>query len=164
MKGRIPMNKSSRNAALNHFQDMNEYTDVLVIGGGPAGTWAAIHAAATGAKVILVDKGYCGTSGVTAPSGTGVWYVEPDKEKQQEAMKSRETLGGYLAEHKWMVSVLNKTYSNMHQLDSWKYPFPMEEGIKYYQSLQGPEYMRLMRKRVKKSSVKIWDHSRSLSC
>src|ERR1700733_4363084 len=30
--------------------------DVLVIGGGPAGTWAAISAAARGAKVVLADK------------------------------------------------------------------------------------------------------------
>jgi flavin-dependent dehydrogenase len=45
--------------------------DVLVIGGGPAGAWAAIAAAEAGARVILVDKGYLGTSGATAPSNTG---------------------------------------------------------------------------------------------
>ena len=37
--------------------------DVLVIGGGPAGTWAALAAAAKGARVVLADKGYCGSSG-----------------------------------------------------------------------------------------------------
>jgi len=31
--------------------------DVLVIGGGPAGTWAALSATAKGASVVLVDKG-----------------------------------------------------------------------------------------------------------
>lgn len=56
--------------------------DVLVIGGGPAGTWAAISAAAQGARVVLADKGYCGASGATAPSGTAVWYVEPDAQKR----------------------------------------------------------------------------------
>ena len=40
--------------------------DVLVIGGGPAGAWAAISAAAKGARVVLADKGFCGTSGATA--------------------------------------------------------------------------------------------------
>ena len=40
--------------------------DVLVIGGGLAGAWAALSAAEQGAGVVLVDKGYCGTSGVTA--------------------------------------------------------------------------------------------------
>ena len=33
-------------------------TDVLVIGGGPAGSSAAKHAALGGAKVILLDKRY----------------------------------------------------------------------------------------------------------
>jgi succinate dehydrogenase/fumarate reductase flavoprotein subunit len=138
-------------------------TDVLVIGGGPAGTWAAIHAASKGTRVILVDKGYCGTSGATAPSGTGVWYVNPNPEEQEAAMKSREALGGYLADRQWMKSVLNKTYSNVNQLDIWGYPFPLdEEGHKHRKSLQGPEYMRLMRKRVKKAGVTIWDHSPAL--
>lgn len=41
-------------------------TAVLVIGGGPAGTWAAIKAAQAGADVVLADKGYTGLSGATA--------------------------------------------------------------------------------------------------
>jgi pyruvate/2-oxoglutarate dehydrogenase complex dihydrolipoamide dehydrogenase (E3) component len=40
--------------------------DVLVIGGGPAGAWAGVSAAAQGARVLLADKGFCGTSGATA--------------------------------------------------------------------------------------------------
>ncbi|MBO1000676.1 FAD-binding protein [Bacillus sp. SD075] len=139
-----------------------ESVDVLVIGGGPAGTWAAIHAAAQGADVILVDKGYCGTSGATAPSGTAVWYVRPNPDEQEAAMKSREALGGYLADRKWMTSVLDQTYRNMHRLGKWDYPFPFDEGETQYRSLQGPEYMRLMRKQVKKAGVKIWDHSPAL--
>jgi succinate dehydrogenase/fumarate reductase flavoprotein subunit len=31
-------------------------TDVLVIGGGPAGTWAAIKAAQAGADVVLARR------------------------------------------------------------------------------------------------------------
>ncbi|MDT5176632.1 MAG: binding domain [Mycobacterium sp.] len=31
------------------------WTDVLVVGGGPAGTWAAIKAAETGVDVVLAD-------------------------------------------------------------------------------------------------------------
>ena len=38
-------------------------TDVLVIGGGLAGCFAAVKAAEAGAKVILSDKNYCGKSG-----------------------------------------------------------------------------------------------------
>jgi FAD binding domain-containing protein len=50
--------------------------NVLVIGGGPAGTWAAVSAVARGARVVLAGKGFCGTSGATAAAGSGVWYVD----------------------------------------------------------------------------------------
>ncbi|MFF2483440.1 FAD-dependent oxidoreductase [Paenibacillus sp. NPDC058071] len=134
--------------------------DVLVIGGGPAGTWAALSAAANGAKVILADKGYCGTSGATAPSGTGVWYVEPEEEKREAAMASREALGGYLADRGWMKRVLDQTYTNMNDLALAGYPFPLDDdGHSYRRSLQGPEYMKLMRKRIRKAGVVILDHS-----
>ena len=68
--------------------------DVLVVGGGPAGTWAAIKAAQAGADVVLVDKGRCGSSGATASVGTGIWYVEDEPELREAAMASREALGG----------------------------------------------------------------------
>ncbi|WP_264784192.1 FAD-binding protein, partial [Gluconacetobacter azotocaptans] len=45
--------------------------DVLVIGGGLAGCWAAITAAQGGARVIVAEKGRCGTSGVAAAAGPG---------------------------------------------------------------------------------------------
>lgn len=137
--------------------------DVLVIGGGPAGTWAAISAAARGASVVLADKGYCGASGATAPSGTGVWYVEPDGNKREEAKASRYAKGGHLAETVWMDRVLAQTYANMQTLAEWGYPFPLDsEGQQRRTSVQGPEYMRLMRKRVKQAGVRILDHSPAL--
>ncbi|MEU6295178.1 FAD-dependent oxidoreductase [Streptomyces erythrochromogenes] len=60
-------------------------TDVLVVGGGPAAAWAALAAAQAGARVVLADKGYCGTSGATAAGGTGVWYVPPDPATREAA-------------------------------------------------------------------------------
>ena len=87
--------------------------DVLVIGGGPAGAWAACSAAATGAKVVLVDKGCCGTSGATASAGTGVWYVPPEPAKRLAAMESREKLGGYLQDRGWMTRVLDRTFESV---------------------------------------------------
>ncbi|MFT4393933.1 FAD-binding protein [Gordonia lacunae] len=137
-------------------------TDVLVIGGGPAATWAAINARDSGAEVILVDKGYCGSSGTTAPSGTGVWYVAPDPEKRSAAKASREALGGYLADHAWMDRVLDKTYANMQRLGTeGRYPFPIDEhtGEPIRTGVQGPEYMRRMRAWVQRRGVRILDHS-----
>ncbi|BAY22917.1 fumarate reductase/succinate dehydrogenase flavoprotein domain-containing protein [Calothrix sp. NIES-2100] len=143
--------------------DHNLQTDVLVIGGGPAGTWAAWSAASAGAKVVLVDKGYCGTSGCAAASGNGVWYVPPDAEAREAAKASRESLGGFLANRTWMDQVLNQTYTNVNLLAEWGYPFPVDdEGKPYRRSLQGPEYMRLMRKQIKRVGVTILDNSPAL--
>jgi succinate dehydrogenase/fumarate reductase flavoprotein subunit len=137
--------------------------DVLVIGGGPAGTWAAWTAASRGAKVVLADKGYCGTSGATAPSGVGVWYVPPDPELREDARASREAMGGHLADRGWMDRVLDQTYENVGKLADWGYPFPVDEdGKQARRSLQGPEYMKLMRKKVRQAGVRILDHSPAL--
>ena len=137
--------------------------DVLVIGGGPAGTWAAIAAAAQGARVVLADKGFCGTSGATAPAGTGLWHVDPDGDARAHAKASRYALGGELAEPAWMDRVLAQTWDNVARLQEWGYPFPTDAaGRLRCNSLQGPEYMRLMRRQAKAAGVRILDHSPAL--
>jgi len=137
--------------------------DVLVIGGGPAGCWAAITAAENGASVVLVDKGYCGTSGATASAGTGVWYVEPDADEREKAIQSREAMGGWLVDRRWMHRVLDKTYEQMNRLAEWGYPFPVgQDGKQVRRGVQGPEYMRRMRKQVARSRVRILDQSPAL--
>ncbi|MGW4122705.1 FAD-binding protein [Nocardia sp. NPDC004711] len=140
-------------------------TDVLVIGGGPAACWAAVHAREAGAEVVLVDKGYCGTSGATAPSGTGVWYVAPEAAARANAKAAREALGGHLADHYWMDRVLDQTYANMNRLAvEGRYPFPVDPGTgePVRTGVQGPEYMRRMRAWVKRLGVRILDHSPAL--
>jgi succinate dehydrogenase/fumarate reductase flavoprotein subunit len=113
--------------------------------------------------VVLADKGYCGTSGATAPSGVGVWYVPPDPALREEARASREAMGGYLSDRVWMDRVLDQTYENVGKLADWGYPFPVDDaGQQARRSLQGPEYMRLMRKTVKSVGVRILDHSPAL--
>lgn len=133
--------------------------DVLVIGGGPAATWAALKAAETGADVVLADKGYCGTSGATASAGTGVWYVPPEPEARETAMASREALGGYLADRRWMARVLDETYERVNELADSGYPFPSVDGSQLRTGLQGPEYMRRQRIRVRRAGVRVLDHS-----
>jgi len=135
--------------------------DVLVVGGGPAGAWAALKAARAGADVILVDKGYLGTSGATASAGTGVWYVEPEAEAREAAMASRENLNGHLSDRRWMARVLDQTYANVNELATdGRYPFPvLDDGTELRRGVQGPEYMRRMRAWLKRSGVRILDHS-----
>src|SRR5690606_37094315 len=133
---------------------------VLVIGGGPAAAWAALKAAQAGADVVLADKGYCGTSGAAASAGTGIWYVPPDPEAREKAMASREALGGYLADRRWMARVLDQTYDGVNELaTAGRYPFPVVDGRPLRRGVQGPEYMRRMRIMVRRAGVRILDHS-----
>lgn len=137
--------------------------DVLVIGGGPAGAWAAWNAARLGARVVLADKGYLGSSGATAPSGTGIWYVPPEPEAREQALASREALGGYLADRDWGTRVLDQTWENLQRVADWGYPFPVDDdGRQRRTSLQGPEYMRLMRRVLREAGVKVLDHHPAL--
>jgi succinate dehydrogenase/fumarate reductase flavoprotein subunit len=136
-------------------------TDVLVVGGGPAATWAALKATAEGASVVLADKGYCGTSGATASVGTGIWYVPPEPAAREKAMASREALGGYLADRRWMARVLDETYDRVNELaEVGRYPFPVgPDGTPLRTGLQGPEYMRRQRIRVRRAGVTVLDQS-----
>ena len=137
--------------------------DVLVLGGGPAGTWSAIAAARAGAQVVLADKGYCGTSGATAAGGNNLWYVPPDTNAREESIRRFERIGGMLTERTWMARTLELTWVQVGQLGRWGYPFPTDaHGNVRRSSLQGPEYMRLMRRQVKRAGVTILDQSPAL--
>ncbi|MEW9700240.1 FAD-dependent oxidoreductase [Paenibacillus sp. SI8] len=137
--------------------------DVLVIGGGPAGAWAAWSAAQQGAKVVLVDKGYLGSSGATAPGGTNLLYLPPDEALREKAVQQRYKESGYLAEPEWIHRVLDQVYESLVQVEKWGYPFRRDEdGVPLRDHLQGPEYMKLMRKQVARAGVRILDQSPAL--
>ncbi len=70
-------NKSSVNAGSIGLIDKT--TDVLVIGSGMAGLFAAVKAHDAGAKVTLVSKGRLGASGQT-PFAKGIFAFDPEKE------------------------------------------------------------------------------------
>lgn len=149
-----------RAAAARVREPLKLEADVLVIGGGLAATWAALGAARAGASVVLADKGYCGTSGVTASAGPGHWWVPP--EGHDEAISKRLQASGGLNEAEWMRRVLEATWEHLPSLAP-HYPFPRNErGQLLLRSLRGPEYLRLMRQLVEQAGVRILDHSPAL--
>ena len=135
-------------------------TDVLIVGGGMAGAWAASAAAEAGAKVILVDKGYCGTSGVTAAAGPGHWWVPPDPpEARASAVSNRIAAGLGLGEAEWMYRILDQTWRTLPRLAP-HYAFGVDdEGRVNYRAVRGPEYMRALRRFALDRGVTILDHS-----
>lgn len=133
-------------------------TDVLVVGGGPSAAWAALSAAEAGARVVLADKGYHGTSGATAPSNTGTWCVPPGEGRAASVEQRFKRTAG-LADRRWMLRAADRAYENLLKLVEWGYPFPSEEdGGLYIANLRGPDYMRFMRRKVQKAGVTILDH------
>src|SRR5512136_1171547 len=61
---------------LKYDQQQEIETDVLIIGGGIAGCWAAISAARTGVRVAIMEKGCTIRSGSGGP-GCDHWCDTP---------------------------------------------------------------------------------------
>ncbi|MEH2358883.1 FAD-binding protein [Nostoc sp.] len=134
--------------------------DVLVIGGGPAAAWAAWAAASQGVKVIIVDKGFLGTSGAAAASGNGI--MAPSPENWDKVLSERYRSGKNLANLRWIERVIEKTWLSLPLVEDWGYRFPKENGESVRQSYYGPEYMRVLRKNLLRVGVKILDQSPAL--
>lgn len=134
-------------------------TDVLVIGGGPAGCWAAWNAAAHGVNVVLIDKGYVGTSGATAAGNTTTIYTRRGTAERAATVGQRVRLGHGFTEAERVERVLDRTLENLDLLAEWGYDFPSyEDGRPYRGMLRGPDYLRFMRQKLIKARVKVIDH------
>jgi succinate dehydrogenase/fumarate reductase flavoprotein subunit len=133
--------------------------DVLVVGGGMAACWAALSAAKAGAHVVLVDKGYVGTSGVTATGGPGHWWVPPEGTARAAAIEKHWLAGCGLADRGWMDRVIDTTWRTLPTLAPY-YRFDVnDDGKTVYNALRGPEYLRALRRAALEAGVTILDHS-----
>ncbi|MCB7135645.1 FAD-dependent oxidoreductase [Cellulosimicrobium marinum] len=142
--------------------------DVLVLGGGPAGTWAAIAATEAGARVVLADKGWCGTSGVAATAGVAHWLVPPDRATRDAEIGVREAQGGHLTDRAWTDAVLDETWARTDLVDGWGYrpaaPPPPRAAGPDRRTFAGtaPDYLRFLRGRTRRGGATILDHSPAL--
>src|SRR5262249_22703342 len=112
-------------------------------------------------RVVLVDKGYLGTSGATAPSNTGTWFVAPDD--RRAAIEGRQPRTGGLADPRWVERTLDTAWDRLHALAAWGHPFPDDDtGKPSLANLRGPDYMHFLRRRVQAAGVTVLDHHPAL--
>nr|MDA3896337.1 FAD-binding protein [Desulfobacteraceae bacterium] len=65
---------------INKITYAENETDILVVGSGIAGLFAAVKGHDSGARVLMVSKGRLGSSGMT-PFAKGIFAYDPTKEK-----------------------------------------------------------------------------------
>ena len=93
-------------------------TDVLVIGGGQAGFFAAMKAQEQGVKVTMVDKGYAGKSG-QSQNITCMIYFDPEKNDLQKWMEEGPIADEYLENRDWVEVVYRESKDRWDDMDKW---------------------------------------------
>ncbi|MFC1909435.1 FAD-dependent oxidoreductase [Chloroflexota bacterium] len=154
-------------------------TDVLIIGGGIAGCFAAIKAKEQGQEVILVDKGYVSKSGETPYAGDIMVFNPEWGHNLDEWMTQVSTVGEYVNNRHWNEMVFRESYARYLDLESWGVQFLKENDVPQRLShpLKNadlpdrdkfpplvsevvhwlPGFPEIIRKQVVKSGVKIMD-------
>ena len=141
--------------------------DILVVGGGMAGTFAAIKAREQGLDVILVDKGYVSKIGSTAFAGGYYGVFNPEWGHDFEAsMKQIYQIGEYINHREWAEIVLRESYNRYNDLISWGVEFVRDEDGKLHVNRRGAleclnlyrrRYTPIMRKKTLESGIRIID-------
>lgn len=95
-------------------------TDVLVIGGGMAGVFAAVKAHDNGAHVILVDKGAVGKSGQT-PFARGIFRYDENSAcmKKAEFLKKTAEAAEYMNNPAYTKLLLDHSGECVDELNAW---------------------------------------------
>jgi len=146
-------------------------TDVLVIGGGMAGCFAAIKAKEQGVDVTLVDKGYVSRSGQTPFAGSYAVFHPGWGHKLDAWMDQVNTLGEYVNNREWAEIVFKDSYARYQDLVSWGVEFLKEDAEPHRPVHRSPHpygaasesvhwepnFPQVLRKQATKSGVKIMD-------
>jgi succinate dehydrogenase/fumarate reductase flavoprotein subunit len=110
-------------------------TDVLVVGGGMAGVFAAVNAHDTGAKVLLVDKGAVGRSGQT-PFARGIFRFDEATSSMSKAEFLQKTAEAaeFMNNPVYTKLMLDHSAACVDRLDSWGF----FKEANYSKSLNSP--------------------------
>jgi fumarate reductase (CoM/CoB) subunit A len=122
-------------------------TDVLVIGSGAAGFYAAIRAAESGLRVTLWEKGLAGRSGGTV-SGAGPSAYGPFSDPEDSTDSHfRDTVkgGSYLSDQPLVRVLVEETQHRIKELEDWGIRFDKNaDGSNSVYLAGGHSYPRVM--------------------
>ena len=105
-------------------------TDVLVLGGGIAGCFAAIKARESGLDVVIVDKGSVGRSGLSPQMSGVLTYFDPDKDNYDEWYRECIEAGEWLNDQNVLDGMIYETNKCISDMDMWGAQF-QKEGRKF---------------------------------
>jgi len=105
-------------------------TDVLIIGAGGAGMYAALSAAASGAQVILVDKNMVGRGGATimAQMTVAAALAEQEPDSWQEHYSDTLTAGRSLCDPVLAEIVCRQAPERIREMDNWGVGWARDAG------------------------------------
>lgn len=146
-------------------------TDVLVVGGGIAGCFAAIKARNQGAEVLLIDKGYVGKSGQSPYANNFMVFNREWGHDLDEWMNLIHKTSEYINNRFWTEITIEQSFSMYQDLLSWGVEFEVDaEGcplrhpgptgvtdqVRFKENKHG-DYLQILRKQALRSGVKIMD-------
>ncbi|RME75972.1 MAG: FAD-dependent oxidoreductase [Chloroflexi bacterium] len=94
-------------------------TDILVIGGGMAGTFAAVAAKEQGLNVTLVDKGTVGRSGATPWANGMSVFDEALGHNRAEWIANVSRSSEYVNNRDWLEQMLDNSKTRWDDVVSW---------------------------------------------
>src|SRR5256885_3659208 len=107
-----------------------QFTDVLVIGGGVAGLRAAIAAAEAGAEVVLLTKDTIGESNTWYAQG-GIAAVLQPADSYESHIDDTEKAGAGLCDDNAVKVVIQEGPRRVLELLSWGANFDKKQGNAY---------------------------------
>jgi len=138
-------------------------TDVLVIGGGLGGVFAAMKARESGVDVTVVEKAYAGKSGGAAMGASWLAVFHPEWGHEFGTWMNFITgIGEYLNHREWVEIIVKESYARYCDLVTWGIPFASEKGRSpapgsHAMPLVKNSFMPRLREKVLESGARILD-------
>lgn len=133
--------------------------DVLVIGGGFAGVYAAVKAKELGAeKVVLVEKGRVGRTGMSI-FGAGVVLVKLPGDDEERWLHEMVEHGEHVADQEWIQLMMARGYDKMKEVQSWGVEFKMD-GNEFARTVGRGQREDLVQRNIMFNGIQMMDAMR----